>query len=328
MSSDAHSRSEIAFERRRFAVKHALFSLRAKITSNYKPSSYPFVSGDGFRALARLRFDSIEDVEAASNDASFKVGKGDIVFVANSIVKDFFEKVHPDISDPYVLITHNGDDNVNEDYFRFIDSKIIRWFAQNVLVSHLKVTPIPIGLENLHYYQNGIISYFKAMRKKLEKNGSTNNDLERKARIFYHFKVRTNSGERQPAFDYFNRNQLAETIEDKLSPWLYLNKLSRYMFVASPPGNGVDCHRTWEALYLRTIPIVKDSPAMRSFTELGLPLWIVREWSELDGLAEDDLAQKYDILMKTADWEALNMDHWTALTRKAAYSNYNEKEHA
>ncbi len=30
----------------------------------------------------------------------------------------------------------------------------------------------------------------------------------------------------------------------------------QYSFWLSPRGNGIDCHRTWEALYLDVIPIV------------------------------------------------------------------------
>ena len=34
---------------------------------------------------------------------------------------------------------------------------------------------------------------------------------------------------------------------------------AQYAFVASPPGNGFDCHRTWEALVLGCIVIVQNS---------------------------------------------------------------------
>ena len=50
-------------------------------------------------------------------------------------------------------------------------------------------------------------------------------------------------------------------------------------FEASPHGNGLDCHRTWEALILRTIPIVKES-SLDSMYE-GLPVAIVRDWAEV-----------------------------------------------
>ena len=55
--------------------------------------------------------------------------------------------------------------------------------------------------------------------------------------------------------------------------------IASHKFVISPRGNGVDCHRTWEALYLRTIPIVKKSIHMNEFSEL--PILFVNDWSEL-----------------------------------------------
>jgi hypothetical protein len=55
--------------------------------------------------------------------------------------------------------------------------------------------------------------------------------------------------------------------------------MARYAFVVSPHGNGLDCHRTWEALALGCIPIVKSSGIDPLFDEL--PVWIVKEWSDV-----------------------------------------------
>jgi hypothetical protein len=50
-------------------------------------------------------------------------------------------------------------------------------------------------------------------------------------------------------------------------------------FVVSPEGAGFDCHRTWEALLLGCIPIVKRSLV----TDLleRLPVLIVDEWAQV-----------------------------------------------
>lgn len=334
------SRFKIAFERRRLATKRAFFRLRTKITGDSRPSSNPFISGDGFRKLARFKFDSIGDIENAANpsiggvasdlkkdDVTFEVDRGDVIFVASPIIKDFFEKAHPKISNPYILITHNGDTNIGKDLSGYIDGKIIRWFAQNVLVEHPKLTPIPIGLENLHYYQNGIVSLFRSTRRMIERRGSSDNadacdyGSSRKARILYHFKVRTNPNARQPALDYFSRHPLAETMENKLSPRFYQKKISSYMFVASPPGNGEDCIRTWEAMYLGVIPIVKRSVGIDYFKRLGLPMLVVDEWTDLDTFDENKLHTTYEKTMKEARTEALYVDHWTKLIAAARTSN-------
>ena len=299
------NRFVLALGHRCLSAKQALFRFRMKLTGNTRPSSYPYISGDSYRALA----DHIHDETASLLPEN--VRQGDIVFVANPRIFDYWKTFHPKISRPYILITNNGDENADRSLSLYIDDKIIRWYAQSVLIEHPKLIPAPVGLENLFRYQTGIgyqtgnVSFFRKMQKRLKRYPVT-----RKARIFYQFKVRTNPKARQPALDYWGRHAMAETIAHKLSPRLYLRKLSQYMFVVSPPGNSEDCHRSWEALYLGVVPIVKDCVATRSFAALGLPFWVVRDWHELDGLTENDLIQKYDTLMKMANWEPAYMDYW------------------
>lgn len=61
--------------------------------------------------------------------------------------------------------------------------------------------------------------------------------------------------------------------------------MSGYQFVASPMGNGYDCHRTWEALALGCVPIVNLSlvanrgPLQRLYSMFDI--WIVQDWSEV-----------------------------------------------
>ena len=55
--------------------------------------------------------------------------------------------------------------------------------------------------------------------------------------------------------------------------------MTNYAFVLSPFGNGLDCHRTWEALLCGCIPIVRT----KVFQELfyGLPVLIVEDWANV-----------------------------------------------
>lgn len=59
----------------------------------------------------------------------------------------------------------------------------------------------------------------------------------------------------------------------------YLFTMQQHKFVLSPVGNGVDSHRTWEALLAGSIPIVESS--VRDSMYEGLPVLIVQSWSEL-----------------------------------------------
>jgi len=68
----------------------------------------------------------------------------------------------------------------------------------------------------------------------------------------------------------------------------------QYPLWASPRGNGIDCHRTWEALYLDIIPIVWHSTLDSLYT--NLPIIIINDWKEVN---EKYLRDKlYEISLK------------------------------
>jgi hypothetical protein len=56
-------------------------------------------------------------------------------------------------------------------------------------------------------------------------------------------------------------------------------EMAKCKFVVSPHGHGLDCHRTWEAMCLGCVPIVKSSPLDEFYKRL--PVLIVPEWSAL-----------------------------------------------
>lgn len=70
----------------------------------------------------------------------------------------------------------------------------------------------------------------------------------------------------------------------------YFNNLADYMFVISPEGNGIDCHRHYEALLSGTIPIIEDNEHMRR-KYINLPILYTKDYSEIN---EDYLKNKYE----------------------------------
>lgn len=93
------------------------------------------------------------------------------------------------------------------------------------------------------------------------------------------FLPHTNWKIRNPLLNYFSNNSFCyhASVTD-LIPYLTTMKDSYY--VLSPFGNGLDCHRTWEALLLDTIPIVESSPIDNLFSEL--PVLIVDNLLQID----------------------------------------------
>jgi len=87
----------------------------------------------------------------------------------------------------------------------------------------------------------------------------------------------------------------------------------KYAFVLSPFGNGMDCHRTWEALLCGCIPIVRSSV----FNELfdGLPVLIVDKWEDISlQLLVTTLAQFKDKLDNNEiAYEKLELSYYTKM---------------
>jgi hypothetical protein len=297
----------IAFlDKKALQVDRKLFHLKLGFSKNKRPSSYPYLSGDSFRAIA----DHIHD-ETADLDPK-RVKCGDTVFVGQWRLPQFFAAVHPHIAHQYVLICHNGDrPQIDRDVTKLLDDKVAHFFAQDVLEEHPKVTPIPIGLENKHYHVAGVTELFDKMRARIKARPPL-----RKNRIFFNFSVNTNPAERVAAREYFLKHPLMETAPKFLSPRRHNHLLMTYKFVASPPGNAIESCRTWEALYLGTVPITKDYASFKSFASTGLPMWVVSDWRELEHVSEEELERKYDEFMSQANWAPLFMDYWIELVNR------------
>lgn len=269
----------------------------------YKPSSFPFLSGDTFRSICNHVYE-----EKTMNSFSFDdVREGDLIFCESRLIKIFFADARIKIKRPFILLSGNGDQNIDSSYLPLIPENLIIWFAQNIAISHQKVRPLPIGLENAALHWHGIVGDFKKIRGSLP---------VKKPRILFGFTIGTNAMEREPAFKVL----INHPASDRLSPIntkAYKRILANYSFVASPPGNGLDCHRTWEALYLNVIPIVKKSIMTESF-ERELPLWLIDDWRELETYDENGLQEKYDTIWN-GSWnrDALWLPYWQKMINES-----------
>jgi hypothetical protein len=241
--------------------------------ANRRPTSAPYLSGDAFRNIATHVFESSIDPKAKKNN--FK--SGDIIFCETHLLEKFQQHVLPHINKKFVLISHNSDMNITGGLCELLCSQYLEhWFAQNNLLKHHKVSTIPIGLENAWMSTNGLVSAYDFLR---------NMNVEKISRILYGFNVQTNISERTIAL----RELMQSSVSDKINvdAQQYRKILNRYMFVASPQGNGIDCHRTWEALYLNVVPIVKKHDFYNTLSDF--PGLILNEWSDISKFTERDL---------------------------------------
>jgi hypothetical protein len=160
---------------------------------------------------------------------------------------------------------------------------------------------LPIGLENRWYSEHGEKLPFVLRRHFLPE--------KKQYRILSCFSVRTNPLVRLETRNVVSKLPLVDHF-GPVSSSHHRSLLSKYAFVISPPGNGVDCHRTWEAFYLHSIPIVLRSAITEYYLDIGLPVWIVDNYVEVGTLDEVALRDKYEEMKSRFESPALWMDYW------------------
>lgn len=101
-------------------------------------------------------------------------------------------------------------------------------------------------------------------------------------------KTRRQSGvNRRSIINVLERNGIPN---EKLTPDGYFQCLPTYKFVVSPEGNGIDCHRHYEALIAGCIPIIERNPLVEKKYH-GCPILWTTDYSEI---TRDYLESKYN----------------------------------
>tara|TARA_R110000824_G_scaffold91123_1_gene222006 strand:- start:2385 stop:3206 length:822 start_codon:yes stop_codon:yes gene_type:complete len=190
------------------------------------------------------------------------------IFVYSHFLKEFFDKFFTYLNDNVVIVSHNSDAGVDKTFLKYLKGdKISKWFCQNRLVEHEKLFSIPIGIANSQWPHGNINLLQQVLDMNLEKNNL----------VFKNYSIGTNFNERMLCNDITTHNNIPMTANTNQVE--YFKRIARSAFVISPPGNGVDCHRIWECLYLKSVPIVKYQPGFSQFKHL--PIMFVDNWEEV-----------------------------------------------
>ena len=102
--------------------------------------------------------------------------------------------------------------------------------------------------------------------------------IEKTNLVFCGFDINTNPKERSECLNNITPHKLSR----KLGFEDYLTKVSESYFTISPNGNGIDCHKHWESIYLKTIPIVTKSINIDDYK--GYPFLVIDKWSDFKDL--------------------------------------------
>jgi hypothetical protein len=251
---------------------------------NQRLSSYPYISGDTFRNISHTVLVAESKIGKIQSKSLFwdrsEISVNQLQKIINNIEK----------KQELILIIHNGDQELVESDAIMLKEKFSKIYSTNFLGKDSEIEAIPIGLENRYINMHG--DYTK-ISKNYEKI---------KSKILVNFNPFTNENFRLPLLKYCLDHTDVFEIKVNINRQNYFRELGTYRFVLSPPGNGLDCHRTWEAIYCKTIPIVFRKCFPFSFDEL--PVLIIDQIEDLANIELRELDVLYQNILKKVDKKA------------------------
>jgi hypothetical protein len=255
-----------------------------------------YITGNAFRQCADYHVENFQH----SFDPE-QIQPKSIIYIEVDSLGYFFTDVFPKLQVPVILISHNGDHPAPGQYAEYLDDpNIIVWFGQNCdCLPHQKFIPIPIGIANPRW-PHGNQAIFDEVLACL----ATHSHKKRFSKVYINFSAGTHPIRARLLKLFKNKSYVFVAGVKALKE--YLQEMAQYTFVLSPRGNGLDCHRTWEALLVGTIPVVETSTLDPLYEDL--PVIILQSWDEL---SPQMLKQKYhEIKTKFVNRDTLYMEYW------------------
>ena len=233
------------------------------------------------------------------------------IYICNSSISKFADKLKnnkafKNLKCRFIVVSGDSDDTCPDDLFenekevkQFIENdKIIHWYSQNCILhenTHKKLSQIPIGLAYHHLHNEDIKEEADKIISPMKQEALLNSIIQqskkmnmpfwkRDLKCYINFNFESNYIRSRFGYDRYEAiikipKNLTFSEKNEVSRTISWNTQVKYAFVVSPFGNGFDCHRTWEALVLGCIPIVKTS-GLDSLYD-NLPVLIVQDWTDI-----------------------------------------------
>jgi hypothetical protein len=195
----------------------------------------------------------------------------------------------------FVLITHNSDHGIHENDVNVLkilnNTKLQKWFGQNITFQHDKIYMVPIGIANSQW-EHGIHNF------------NNNINIEKNNDVYFNFNINTNYDKRYGCYQVL-RTRLNWL--ENVTPRENIERLAQYKFCICPQGNGFDTHRLWEALYVKTVPIVLNSEYSQILAKYNVPMVVLESWNDLniENLNYNDYDFENNVLKQILNFEEM-----------------------
>jgi hypothetical protein len=246
---------------------------------------YNFIDGDFFESLADFTFGDMysQNMIEPSYDllkSIFQKYEKPILFIETHRLANLF-RVLTQFSNKVIIISHNSDATFGIDLFNNLPKNVEKIWCQNYnYIETDRIKSLPIGLERVRWFPD---------QKKQEVLYRSIVDNTKSDLVYMNFNPGTNPQRQTILNQLTNKSFITQKMVGNGGDYTtYINDLKSHKYVISPPGNGIDCHRNWEAIYLGCIPIVLDSYFNRNMYS-DMPVLVVDKYDDLDNNILEDL---------------------------------------
>ena len=171
----------------------------------------------------------------------------------------------------FIIFTNLEDTPIDEYIFDLLPENVLCISAVNAVSFGGKVIPAPYGLQRRMTLDDSRIEDIESYMKKLPKNPPG---------LLYISHNESSHKERGGIKDLFRNKIWAEVHEQRVTYSVFLYNLSQSKFMICPRGNAIDCHRNWEVIYMRRVPIMKKHPYLQELYK-DYPVLFVDDYSEV-----------------------------------------------
>lgn len=195
----------------------------------------------------------------------------------------------------FIIFTNLEDTPIDEYIFDLIPDNVICISAVNAIAHGGKVIPAPYGVQRKMTPNDSRIQDLKSSMEMSSQNPSG---------LLYVSHNESSHEERLGIKELFVDKNWAIVHDKRVSYSMFLYNLSQSKFMICPRGNAIDCHRNWEVLYMKRVPIMKKHPYLEELYK-NYPVLFVESYSDI---TEELLNDNGDLFERAQNMDLSSLD--------------------
>lgn len=198
----------------------------------------------------------------------------------------------------FIIFTSLEDTPIDDYIFDCIPNNVLCISAVNAVSHGGKVIPAPYGVQRKMNPEDKRIHFLKSYMKYAQP--------EKFRYLLYVSHNEESNPERKGIKDLFQNKSWTKVDKGRVDYPSFLGGLYQSKFMICPKGNAIDCHRNWEVLYMKRVPIMKHHPYLEVLFK-DYPVLFVNDYSEV---TEEFLINNEHLYQQA---QKMNLDRLTLL---------------